>query len=67
MEIRYFKINEVALNEMFDLLERGYHVAYTSGEGDYLTMLITNQEGNMKEEEIDDRMFDLEYITVQND
>ena len=62
MEIRYFKINEVALNEMFDLLERGYHVAYTSDEGDYLTMLITNQEGNMKEEEIDDRIFDLEYI-----
>lgn len=62
MEIRYFKINEVALNEMFDLLERGYHVAYTSDEGDYLTMLITNQEGNMKEEEIDDRIFDLEYV-----
>ena len=62
MGIRYFKINEVALNEMFDLLERGYHVAYTSDEGDYLTMLITNQDGTMKEKNIDDRIFDLEYV-----
>ena len=61
MGIKYFKVNEIALNEMFDLLERGYHVAYTSDEGDYLTMLITNSDGQMKDEEIDDRIFDLEY------
>ena len=62
MNIRYFKVNEIALNEMFNLLESGYHVAYTSDEGDYLTMLITNSDGTMKDEEIDDRIFDLEYI-----
>ena len=62
MSIRYFKINEIALNEMFGLLESGYHVAYTSDEGDYLTMLITNSDGKMKDEEMDDRIFDLEYI-----
>ena len=62
MNIRYFKVNEIALNEMFNLLESGYHVAYTSDEGDYFTMLITNSDGTMKDEEIDDRIFDLEYI-----
>lgn len=62
MNIRYFKVNEIALNEMFNLLESGYHVAYTSDEGDYLTMLITNSDGTMKDAEIDDRIFDLEYI-----
>jgi hypothetical protein len=61
MGIRYFKVNEVALNEMFDLLERGYHIAYTSDEGAYLTMLITNDDGQMKDGEMDDRIFDLEY------
>ena len=40
MGVRYFKVNEIALNEMFDLLEQGYHVAYTSDEGDYLIFLI---------------------------
>ena len=62
MSVRYFKVNEIALNEMFDLLESGYHVAYTSDEGDYLTMLITNSDGKMKDGEMDDRIFDLEYI-----
>ena len=62
MEIKYFKVNKCALNEMFDLLERGYHVAYTSDEGDYLTMLITNDDGTMQDGEMDDRIFDLEYI-----
>ena len=62
MSIKYFKINEIALNEMFNLLEQGYHVAYTSDEGEYLTMLITISDGQMKDEEIDDRIFDLEYI-----
>lgn len=66
MGIKYFKINEVALNEMFDLLERGYHVAYTSDEGDYLTMLITNQEVAMKDKDIDDRIFDLEYAKEED-
>ena len=62
MNIKYFKINEAALNEMFDLLERGYHVAYTTDEGEYLTMLITNDDGEKDTKDIDDRIFDLEYI-----
>lgn len=60
--IRYFKINEVALNEMFDLLEQGYHVAYTEDCGEYLMTCFTNDNGNMRDEEIDDRFFDLEYV-----
>lgn len=66
MGIRYFKVNEVALKEMFDLLERGYHVAYTSDEGNYLTMLITNDDGQMKDGEMDDRIFDLEYAKEED-
>lgn len=61
MDIKYFKVNEIALNEMFDLLERGYHVANSSDEGEYLTVIITNDDGKMKEADIDDRIFDLEY------
>ena len=62
MGIRYFKINEVALNEIIDLLEGGYHVAYTSDEGEYLTMLVTDDDGKKDEKDINDRIFDLEYI-----
>lgn len=59
--IKYFKINELVLNEIFGLLEHGYHVAYTDDNGDYLTVCITDDNGNMKDEEITDRFFDLEY------
>ena len=65
MNIKYFKVNAVALNEMFDLLERGYHVAYTTDEGEYLTMLITNDDGKKDERDIDDRIFDLEYVVEE--
>ena len=61
MGIKYFKVNEIALNEMFDLLERGYHVADSRDEGEYLMVIITNDDGKMKEADIDDRIFDLEY------
>lgn len=59
--IRYFKINELALNEIFDLLERGYHEAYTTDNGEYLTICLTDDNGHMRDGEITDRFFDLEY------
>ena len=62
MGIRYFKINKIALEEIFDLLESGYHIAYSIDEIEYLTICITNDNGNMKDEEIDDRIFDLMYV-----
>ena len=63
MDLRYFKINEIALNEIFGLLESGYHAAYSVDEGEYLTICVTNDNGEMKDEEIDDRIFDLEYVS----
>ena len=60
--IKYFKINELALNEIFELLQNGYHVAYTDDNGDYLTICITDDNGNMRDGEITDRFFDLEYV-----
>ena len=59
--IKYFKINESALNEIFELFQSGYHVAYTDDNGDYLTICITDDNGNMRDDEITDRFFDLEY------
>ena len=57
--MKHFTISELQLRELFDLLERGYHEAYTDDNGDYLTICLTNDNGNMKENEIDDRFFDL--------
>lgn len=51
-----------ALEEMVDLLEKGYHCAYTEDCGEYYTMLITNDNGKMKDEKITDRCFDFEYV-----
>lgn len=60
--MRNFKVSEIVLNEMFGLIEKGYRVAYMEDEGDYLTMCFTDDDGNMKDEEIDDRIYDLEYV-----
>ena len=63
--IKYFRINELALNEIFDLLERGYHEAYTEDNGEYLTICLTDDNGHMRDGEITDRFFDLEYIDTE--
>ncbi len=55
-------IYEFALEEMIGLLEQGYHCAYTEDCGDYFTVLITNDNGNMDEKDIRDRIFDFEYV-----
>lgn len=55
-----------ALIEMIDLLEHGYHCAYEEDCGDYYTILITNDNGKTKEEEITDRYFDFDYVEENN-
>ncbi len=55
-------INELALMEMIDLLEQGYHCAYCDDYGDYFTAVLTNDNGNMDEKDIRDRHFDFDYI-----
>ena len=62
--MRYFKINQIALEEIFNLLQSGYHIAYTEDEGECLTICITDDNGNKPDEKIDDRIFDLEYVEV---
>lgn len=52
----------LALMEMIDLLEYGYHCAYEEDCGDYYTVLITNDNGKMEEKDIIDRYFDFEYV-----
>lgn len=49
-----------ALLEMIGLLEQGYHCAYEEDRGDYYTVLITNDNGEMEEKDIDDRYFDFD-------
>lgn len=57
-----FLVSELQLREIFDLLERGYHEAYTEDNGDYFTICLTDDNGNMKDEEITDKFFDLEKV-----
>lgn len=52
----------LALMEMIDLLEQGYHCAYEEDLGDYYTVLITNDNGEMDEKDIIDRYFDFDYV-----
>lgn len=59
--MKNFYVSELQLQEMQDLFERGYHNAYTEDNGDYLTVCLTDDDGHKKEEEINDRFFDLEY------
>ena len=60
--MRYFKINQIALEEIFNLLHLGSHLAYTEDEGEYLIICITDDDGNKLDEKINDRIFDLEYM-----
>ena len=60
--MRYFKINQIALEGIFNLLQLGYHIAYTEDEGECLTICITDDDGNKLDERINDRIFDLEYV-----
>ena len=55
----------LALMELIDLLEQGYHCAYGEDCGDYYTLLITNDDGKMKDNEITDRYFDFEYVNEE--
>ena len=60
--MRYFKINQIALEEIFNLLQLWYRIAYTEDEGEYLIICITDDDGNKLDEKINDRIFDLEYM-----
>lgn len=51
-----------ALMEMIGLIEQGYHCAYEEDLGDYYTVLITNDNGEMDEKDIVDRYFDFDYV-----
>lgn len=55
-------MHEFALDEMIDLLEQGYHCAYTKDNRDYFTVLLTNDNGKMAEKDIKDRHFDFNYV-----
>lgn len=59
-------ITPLALMEMIDLLEQGYHCAYEEDCEDYYTVLITNDNGEMEEKDIIDRYFDFEYVEVED-
>ena len=54
----------LALMEMIDLLERGYHCIHEEDCGDYYTILITDDNGEMEDKDITDRYFDFEYVEV---
>lgn len=56
----------LALMEMIDLLEQGYHCAYEEDCGDYYTILITNDNGKMEEKDITDRYFDFDYVETED-
>lgn len=55
-----------ALIEIMSLIEHGYHCAYTEDCGDYYTVLVTNDNGQMEEKDISDRYFDFDYIEVED-
>ena len=60
-------IHEFALMEMIERLERGYHMAYCDDYGDYFTVVLTNDNGEMDEKDIKDRFFDFEYVDVEEE
>lgn len=64
MKTKKIVTTSFALMELIDLLEQGYHCAYGEDCGDYYTLLITNDDGKMKYNEINDRYFDFDYIEV---
>lgn len=53
------------LEEIIDLLERGYHCADTIDDSDYFSIILTNDNGNMQESEITDVYFDFDYINTE--
>lgn len=59
-------IHSFSLMEMINLLEQGYHCAYQEDCGDYYTILITNDNGEMAEKDIIDRYFDFDYVEVED-
>ena len=65
--MRKVAIYEFALMEMIDLLERGYHLAYCDDNVDYMSVLITNDNGEMDEKDIKDRYFDFDYVDVEEE
>lgn len=60
-------IHEFALMEMIELLEHGYHMAYCDDNGDYMSVLLTNDNGEIDEKDIKDRYFDFEYVEVEEE
>lgn len=60
--IKRFETNEMQIQEIINLVESGYHLAYSEDCGDYFMICLTDDNGNMKDEEINDRFFDFEYI-----
>lgn len=54
------------LEEIINLLEKGYHCVDTINESDYYSIILTNDNGNMKESEITDVYFDFDYIDTEN-
>lgn len=57
--------NPIQLEEIRDLLERGYHCADTRDDGDYFSIILTNDNGNMQDSEITDVYFDFDYINTE--
>ena len=54
------------LEEIINLLEKGYHCVDTINESDYYSIILTNDNGNMEESEITDVYFDFDYIDTGN-
>lgn len=54
------------LEEIIGLLEKGYHCVDTINKSDYYSIILTNDNGNMKESEITDVYFDFDYIDTEN-
>ena len=63
--IKHFTTSEMQLEEIIGLLEQGYHKAYHEDCGDYFMICLTDDNGNMKDEEINDRFFDFEFVNVE--
>ena len=59
--MKNFKINEMQLNEICELIKLGYH-ELIKDNGDCLTVFLTNGNGKMKEKDIDDRFYDLPCV-----
>ena len=63
--IKHLKTSEMQLEEIINLVEGGYHLAYSEDCGDYFMIGLTDDNGNMKDEEINDRFFDFEPVDTE--